>query len=150
MASQALITSSELAQLSIPSNATRNVDQAAIDMNILRGSDEAKSRLSSRYVFPLLSWGYDLKGHVASIVTWHLLVRRGFNPDNASDKAAKDSYEAAIEWCDQVARLTIHPEIVDSSTGTPGFPQDPAPQASRGWKEWGQPQLGIPPDTSKV
>ena len=138
MATQALITAAEFASLSIPTQATVTTAAGDIALIILRASAMAASKLSSRYTFPLVSWGEDLKGEVAAMTAWWILVRRGFNPDSPSDRAARMAYEDANDWLDQVARSAIHPAIVDGGQGsTPQLP-DSDLQVSRGFKEWGQ------------
>lgn len=147
MSSQALITADEFAALGIPTDATKNLDGPTIAILILAASDDARAILKARFTFPLVSWDYAVKAHVATVATWYALKRRGFKAEKA-DKVIIDAKNESLKWFGEVADRKVHPDIDD------GGATDQMPAASletsRGWKEWGQPSSVIVGGASKV
>jgi phage gp36-like protein len=84
-----------------------------------------------RYVLPLLRVGLDVQMNCEAIVTYQLLLDRGFNPHSgAGDEALVAAYEDAMRWLRAVANPTsgVSPDVTDSSGG-PAAEAPPAPRA---------------------
>lgn len=80
-----------------------------------QSTDDALSRLRSRYKLPLVSWSSDLSGHVANLAAWRCMRFVGFNPQGA-DSTWRTDYDASIEWLEDVKHCRTTPaDVIDSS-----------------------------------
>jgi phage gp36-like protein len=105
--------------------------QAALD----DASAEADTYLRAQYTLPL-SEPYDraLVRHVCAIAVWALLCRRGFNPEQGSNKTFETNYDKAIGWLKSISRREV--SIDEGSDASPGVAKGgPRVHSStaRGW-----------------
>jgi phage gp36-like protein len=119
------ITGSALASLS---TAQKN---AALD----RASDDMDSYIGNVYALPLTDWGNDVRSKCCDIAVYHLLARRGFNPDG-KDQIVQDRYDNAIDWLKDIAagraRL-LAPAAVDQTPTTYDGGAYVVTRPRRGW-----------------
>lgn len=103
---------------SIPKEALGSVprdEQAAI---CLAATDEADGYLAAGKKLPLTAWGDDLTAHVANIVAYRVMKRRGFQPEGDDTLIVKDR-DDAIAWLKGVGAGRIEPPgMVDSTPET--------------------------------
>jgi phage gp36-like protein len=126
---QQYATAADLSNLGLASQALSVITPDEQNAALLAASQTADGYLNSRFVFPLINWGTDLKTHVCEIAAFTLLSTRGYNPD--ANSIVRDRYKDAIRWLEQVAADKITPVITDSSVpqgnqpdgqaGTSGF-----------------------------
>ena len=124
----------DLARLGLKRLATAGLPDADLLAALDAASELADGYLRSQYLLPLISWGADLRRHVAMIAAWDVLTaQRGFNADAPAEQIWLTRYEQAIGWLRDVAKGLINPSLVDS---TPRF-RDGAPRVHttfrRGW-----------------
>ncbi len=102
---------------------------------IAAASSLADSYLSARYTLPLSEWGYDLRRVVCHIASWDLLSRRGFDPENAADKAIRMRYDDAIKWLADVRDGKNTPtDIVDATPEVEDSGPHIVTTTRRGWR----------------
>lgn len=97
-----------------------------LDAALKGGSDEAYSYLVPRFAPPFSEYGDDLRQHVASLVIWHVLGRRGGQSANPADPYFA-RYQAAIRWLEAVRDRKTTPAGLVDATPDPV----PAPGAGR-------------------
>ena len=124
----------DLARLGLRQLATAGLSPDDLNAALLAASELADGYLRAQYQLPLVSWGSDLRRHVAMIAAWDILsAQRGFNPDSPGDQIWIARYQQAMQWFKDVANGLISPNIVDS---TPQI-RDGAPRIRtaprRGW-----------------
>ena len=92
---------SDLTFVGLIGNALVNVSEAAQHAALDAASALADSYLKSRYVLPLLSWGYELTRAVAIIAAYDLITTRGYNPGaipGTVDENIRKRYLDVLEW----------------------------------------------------
>ena len=96
---------------------------------------EASSRFADTYIAsrtslpsPLVTWTTSLVQKVCEHAAYGVLKVRGFNPDDPSDAAVFKSYEAAVEWLQQIKEIQLTPDFVPVTPAT-AMASDPP----RGW-----------------
>ena len=89
-----------------------DTQQAALD----DASEEADSYIASKYTLPL-SAPYDksLIHDVVNIAVWHLICRRGFDPDDKSDAVFRYRLEDAMNHLKRVADGKARLKVVQSA-----------------------------------
>ena len=127
-------TADELKQLGLPPEALEDVDDADIDAQLQASAGTMDSYLSSRYALPIASpYPSGLKRCNVDIAVFHILMRRGFNPEEY-DENYKLLHDSCMEWLKNVrdGKLNI-PDLIDStpnkSEAAPAFSSN----ALRGW-----------------
>ncbi|MGZ3456344.1 MAG: phage protein Gp36 family protein [Polyangiales bacterium] len=124
---------SDLARLGLKKLATAGLSAADVDAALIAASEIADGYLRAQYKLPLVSWGADLRRHVAMIAAWDILSARGFNGDAPGNEIFLERYEQAIAWLKDVSRGLVSPNVVDSTPPK----RDGAPRVStatrRGW-----------------
>lgn len=118
------------------------VAQAQLDAE----EDDALSRLRARYSIPNPPPGPYSPKLIQSIcekARFKLIIIRGYNSANASDKMYEKAAEQADAWLDRVERQVIHPMIVESGVS----PVNPAPMVvSRPGQGWAPPPVVVGTD----
>jgi len=105
--------------LTVPVAAFAPLSGSDLDKALTRASQLADSYLANVFDLPLVSWGEDLRGAVASVATYFAMQKRGFNPDTEDAGALRLGYSDAIKWLEAVAAGKATPVgVVDSSAGT--------------------------------
>jgi phage gp36-like protein len=113
---QQYVTITELQRLGIPGDAYAGKSNADLNAALLAASVVADSYISKRYTLPLVSWGDDLRYHVAQLASLTLLVNRGFRPGSGADEVAVDAKNDARQWFRDVATGLVElAECVDST-----------------------------------
>lgn len=105
----AYATLTEFTRFGLPTPALSGVSDDDKTAALSAASSVADSYLATRYSTPLSSWGDDLRRAVCHIASWDLLVRRGFNPDDAANQAVRMRHKDAIAWLENVSanRATV-------------------------------------------
>lgn len=129
-------TISEFESSALPLSALGSVSKTDVLRQLERDSAFAQTYLGDKYQAPILP-PYDpaLVDAVCRIAAWHLLCRRGFNPENAGDQVVRQGFLDAREWLTRVANGQARLQVVQSqpeslqpdlSSGTQrGFPSTP-------------------------
>lgn len=112
------LTEAEYSELELPDDALSGLAAGTIDAAILWASALADSYIKKRYALPLTAWGDDLRSAVASLTTWQLLRKRGFQPGSGADESVVIGKEDAIRWLRDVSRG--HAELADAADSTAG------------------------------
>lgn len=85
-------------------------------------NDYADDKLRARYVLPLLApIPESLKQNICQLAAWDCLVLRGYNPQSGADVSIRERADLALKWFDDVERQRAHPNVVESSTASPGL-----------------------------
>jgi phage gp36-like protein len=124
----------DLGRLGLRQLATAGLSVDDLNVALVAASEVADGYLRAQFRLPLVSWGSDLRRHVAMIAAWDILsAQRGFNPDSPGDQIWLARYQQALQWLKDVANGLLVPNIVDS---TPQI-RDGAPRVRtsprRGW-----------------
>lgn len=127
-------TIDDLARLGLKRLATAGITDADLNAALVAASETADGYMRSQFRLPLVSWGADLRRHVAMLAAWDILsAQRGFNPDAAGSDIWLQRYEQAMAWLKDVSRGVVSPNVVDSTPSR----RDGAPRVStaakRGW-----------------
>jgi len=127
-------TIDDLAQLGLRKLATAGLTDADLNAALVAASETADSYMRSQFRLPLVSWGADLRRHVAMLAAWDILsAQRGFNPDSPGNDIWLARYEQALSWFKDVSRGIVSPNVVDSTPAK----RDGAPRVNtsprRGW-----------------
>lgn len=100
----------------IPKPAVQNVPLEQLAEKCLSASDEAAGYLASAYELPMVSWGNDLRKHVARMATYELMSSRGYKPDSGKDDQIRMGYDDALKWLNRIAAGHLRPPgMVDSA-----------------------------------
>lgn len=138
-------TIADFESAAMPLSALGSVSKVDVLRQLERDSAFAATYLGDRYTAPV-SAPYDpaLTDAVCRIAAWHLLCRRGFNPENAGDQVVRQGFLDAKEWLTRVAngqaRLQVSqasPQSLqpDISTGEQrGYPT--SPEVGGGFGGW--------------
>lgn len=123
-------TQTDLEQHGYPAAVLAGLDAPTIEAALERASDEADGALrGAGYRTPLATWSADLTGAVVAIAAWYLMVRRGFDPEAASDAVFRVRFEDAQKWLSEVANRRRR---VALCTEPPAPDPAPAETAERG------------------
>ncbi len=95
----------------------------ATQQRVLDGrNDYADDKLRARYRLPLIEpYPESLKQNICMLAAWDLLMIRGYNPSAAADVNIATRGEMAMKWFDDVERQRAHPNVVESTSPTPGY-----------------------------
>lgn len=133
MARYAEIT--DLDKFGIQASALASLSSEQKNAALDRASDEIDTYIGNVYALPLNTWGNDLRARCVDMAVYHLLARRGFNPDG-KDAIVQDRYDAAIVWLRDIAagraRL-LAPAAVDQTASTYEGGAYVVTRARRGW-----------------
>ena len=114
---QSVISAAALTHPAVNSAGTQNAQ-------LLRASELIDGYLRDQFALPLVSWGADIVQATCDIAAYRLVCLRGFNPEK--DGLYKDNFDAAVRWCENVAKGIVAPDVVDGTSGaTPGKQADP-------------------------
>jgi phage gp36-like protein len=83
----------------------------------LAGTDEAASYFVETAFGPLTKWGEAMTMQVAYMVGYHLMGRRGFQPQGSDDVIVK-RYDDAIKWLRMIGKGEIRPPALVDGTPT--------------------------------
>jgi len=124
----------DLGRLGLRQLATAGLPADDVNAALAAATELADGYLRAQYKLPLVSWGADLRRHVAMIAAWDILcAQRGFNPDSPGDQIWLLRYQQALQWLKDVAAGVLTPNIVDSTPqvrdGAPRVRSSPR----RGW-----------------
>lgn len=123
----------DIVEYAIPERAIAQVTQDRRIAACISASDQADGYLSTRKQLPLLSWGNDLREHVANIAAAALVRHRGVDPQSA-DAIVFDGRDQAMRWLKSIATGAIDPPgMVDSTTETNEGGSVVVSSPSRGW-----------------
>ena len=106
----------DIAALSLPDHALRDVSEASKLRALLAASDELDGYLHAHYQLPLTSWGHDLRMHCAGLAAAVLMRARGYSPEAGSDELIRMMRTDALEWADRVATGKLSPPALVDST----------------------------------
>jgi len=97
------------------------LDDSVIDTALQWASRIAASYIRKRKVFPLVSWGDDLKSSVCRIARYELICNQGYAPLSGSNETLRMRYLDELAWLKDIALGDV--ELVDcvDSTTTPGI-----------------------------
>jgi phage gp36-like protein len=126
---QTYCNNQDLSDLAIPNVALGDIVPEVRANACLVASDEAASYLGQDHDMPLQSWGNALRLHTANMAVYHLMKRRGFNPE--ADEIIRLGYTDAIAWLKSGARTDK--SIVDT---TPEATSNAAYMVSRPARGW--------------
>lgn len=84
--------------LDVPQGTLDDASDEDVTRAITRASREADSYLQGVFDLPLTSWGEDLRGHVASMATWFVMKKIGFNPEDEDAQTIRQAYKDATDW----------------------------------------------------
>ncbi len=129
----------------LPLSALGSVSKLDVLRQLERDSAFAATYLGDKYTMPL-SAPYDpaLVDAVCRIAAWHLLCRRGFNPENPGDQVVRQGFIDARDWLTRVANgqarvqvqqanpESLQPDI--SSNERRGYPT--VPEVGGGFGGW--------------
>lgn len=139
----------DITTYSVGSRAVQGLSTAQLQGCCDRASAEMDSRgFAARYGLPLVTWDAEVTARCADLAAWYALRIRGESPEPAANRAIQDAAIDARQWLDDVAGRVIHPAIVDAG-GAESLP-DAVQTPSRGWAEWGNPNLSPPSSESEV
>ncbi|MBI2392813.1 MAG: DUF1320 family protein [Deltaproteobacteria bacterium] len=124
----------DLARLGLKRLATAGITDVDLTAALVAASETADSYMRAQLRLPLVSWGADLRRHVAMLAAWDILsAQRGFNPDSPGNDVWLARYDQAMAWFKDVSRGLVAPNVVDSTPIT----RDGAPRVAtsprRGW-----------------
>ena len=127
-------TAAELKQAGLPAEALEEVADADIDFQLQLSAGVIDSYLTARYSLPLSAPYPDaLKRCNIDMAVFHILMRRGFNPEEY-DANYKELHDACLEWLADVRDGKLTPPGMEDTTpatdeGAPLVFTSPA----RGW-----------------
>jgi phage gp36-like protein len=127
-------TLDDLAQLGLKRLATAGITDADLNAALVAASELADGYLRAQFMLPLVSWGADLRRHVAMLAAWDILsAQRGFNPDGPANEIWLQRHDQAMAWFRDISRGVVSPNVIDSTPCR----RDGAPRVStgtrRGW-----------------
>ena len=108
-------TTTQLAQLAIPSNALTGISSDDQNAQLQAASAVADGYLRSHYGVPLVSYDLDLSLRVSQIAAYYLLQRRGFLNENQESNFRK-GLEDALAWLRDVSKGLVG--LSDVTDGT--------------------------------
>jgi phage gp36-like protein len=145
-------TTNDLANLGLIGGVLTGISTPTQQAALIAASAIVDAKIQSKFILPLLQWGFDLVRAVCIIAAYDLLVGKGYNPATGADPNIRQRYLDTIEWLDEVGRgEDTLAAVVDSST--PPGPGDGSinstadgfqlvTTAVRGWTDRG---VGTPP-----
>ena len=86
-------------------------------------STKMDSYFRGRYALPFVTFDVDVVECCAKIAAFEVLRIRGYDPENAGDKAVKDGHDEAIKWLDKVQRQQAHPNVTPQPSQSPTYQQ---------------------------
>jgi phage gp36-like protein len=127
-------TAADLKQLGLPPEALEEVTDADIDAQIQASCGVIDSFLASRYTLPISAPYPDvLKRFSVDMAVFHILMRRGFNPESY-DANYKELHDRAEEFFKDVASGKRQiPGIIDATPATKGGAPTVSTGSLRGW-----------------
>lgn len=118
----------------IPKAAVESVPFEVLADKCLTASEEAAGYLASAYKLPIVSWGTDLRKHVAIMATYDLMRFSGYDPDSGKDSLIRIGRDDAIAWLNRIAAGKLRPvTIIDSEPEVMEPEVWVASGTSRGW-----------------
>ena len=111
----AYATLADVYNLGVPAGAVSAVAVATQQAALDAANAEADSYLSGRFKLPITVWGMDIRLHVCARAAYTMLVVRGYNPDDGSDKNVLDRATQALTWLKAISAGDITPNVTDSS-----------------------------------
>jgi phage gp36-like protein len=106
----------------LANSTTTIVSDTVISTAISRSSDELDGYLDAQYSLPLVSWGDDVRYHVADAAAFRCMQFRGYNPEGG-DSIFRAGYDDFREWARLISRgMLSPPSIVDQTTARDGGP----------------------------
>jgi hypothetical protein len=99
----------DLPRYGIPAPALRDVPLASQADSCLSASTEAEGYLASAYAMPMVSWGADLRAHVARMAVYDLMRMIGYDPDSGKDVLIETGRANAIQWLNRIAAGKLRP-----------------------------------------
>lgn len=130
----AYATAADLKSLGLPPDALEDVDDADIDDQLLADAGVIDVFLAGQYTLPLSSpYPEFLRRTNVCLSTWHILLRRGYNPEGEDD-----NYKAQFDHCMQMLKMIAAgklsvPGLIDNTpTVSEGAPRVNTSTA-RGW-----------------
>lgn len=125
----------DLDKLGIQTSALASLSTDQKNGALDRASGEIDSYIGNVYKLPLTAWGDDVRARCVDMAVYHLLARRGFNPDG-KDAIIQDRYDAALVWLRDIAtgraRL-LAPAAVDQTPSSYEGGAYVVTRARRGW-----------------
>lgn len=132
-AEQTYCDPSDITRYAVPEHAIEEIDASTRAAACLSATAEADGYIGSAHVLPLVSWGDDLRAHVASMAAARIFRRRGADPEGP-DKIVFDAQSQALKWLARLAdgRLTP-PDMVDGAPETFDGGSVIVSRPARGW-----------------
>lgn len=125
---------SDITRHGIPKAAVESVPFEVLADKCLTASEEAAGYLASAYKMPLVSWGVDLRKHVAIMATYDLMRFIGYDPDAGKDSLIRIGRDDAVAWLNRIAAGKLRPvTIIDAEPEVMEPEVWVASGASRGW-----------------
>jgi phage gp36-like protein len=125
---------SDITRFGIPKPAVAQVSVEALADKCLSASEEAAGYLASAYAMPMVSWGTDLRRHVACMATYDLMRFIGYDPDSGKDNLIRIGRDDAIAWLNRIAAGKLRPPLMIDSEPDVLEPEVwVASGTSRGW-----------------
>jgi phage gp36-like protein len=127
-------TATELKQLGLPAEALVDVLDADIDAQIEASCGVIDAYLMSRVTLPIAAPYPDLlKRFSVDMAAFHILMRRGFNPE-AYDGNYKELHDRAEEFFKDFAAGRVNiPDLIDATPDTVEGAPMIASGTARGW-----------------
>jgi hypothetical protein len=127
---QLYATGQDVKNLSLPQVTLEGVSPEVLGEVSLVATDEAASLAAKGRTMPLVSWGGAMRMHVANMIAYHVMKRRGFDPDN--DKIIRMGYDDALKWLAGPGAAN-DPTIEDSTPGESAQESFMVSRPARGW-----------------
>lgn len=109
-------STTDLARLGLPSAALTGVSTATQEAALDAASALADGYIGSRKALPLSAWGDDLRGVVARLAAYDLMVTRGYDPQAGRDDQLRLRNEDSLRWLRDFADGRIDsPAMVDAT-----------------------------------
>jgi phage gp36-like protein len=129
-------TTTDLVQY-VPEAALTGISSGDRQVALDDASAEADTYLRAQYTLPLgAPYDRTLVRHVCALAAWALLCRRGFNPEQGSNKTFETNYDKAIAWLKALARREV--SLAESADASPTIAKG-GPRVSskprQGWNE---------------
>jgi len=125
---------SDITDVSVPEVTLSAITVPDRARQCLRSSSEADDYLSGGYTLPLTAWPDSLRKHVANMAGYELLAKRGFDPDNPTDKILMTRQTQAISWLNTIQSGKHRPVgMLDTSPTSTETDVWIASENERGW-----------------
>lgn len=115
------VQSSELGAY-VNADAIADIADDQLTAACVAASSTFDSYARARVPLPLLSFGADIKLHVAWVAVYIALRARGYNPANEGETdPIRDQYNDAIAWMKEVERQAVTPDWTFSTPNAPNY-----------------------------